>query len=181
MGRDRAADFAFHQGEESPLPPVRREPALKEKPAFAWGEDVKDRFRIDPQALADQGLETDTDAEKRVADMPQGNSPEDNLARTEAREEMEELIRALREKISLAKLDQADSGVQIAALKKQIEETTEDVLPALTGERIKQLKEHQERKQQADEVLRASEEKLKRAEARYQTAFPDMPLPSEGM
>lgn len=167
---------------KSDLPPLEKSnPKPKEEPKFAFRKSVLDEFRINPQELADQGLETDDEGDKRVRDIVSRITEKEALEKTENREEGVELIKALREKVSVLKLEQSDSEVQINVLRKQIEETTEDTLPALTGERIKELKKYQDEKRQADETLRVSQEKLTRAEAQYRLAFPDFPIDSEGM
>ena len=176
--RERGSDFEFHVG-KSDLPPLEK-PKPKE-PEFAFRGDALDDFRINPQELTDQGIETDDEGNERVKNIVPRITEKEALEKTEDREERVEIIKALREKVSVLKLEQADSEVQINVLKKQIDETTEDTLPVLTGERIKELKKYQEQKKQIDETLRVSQEKLTRAEAQYRLAFPDFPIDSEGM
>ena len=93
----------------------------------------------------------------------------------EARLEDLETIKALREKV--ARLREAE--VEINMLREQIEGTTEETLPALTGERVKRLKELQEGIGVDDSAEKLMEytKKLQAAEARYRTVFPDFPLP----
>lgn len=94
----------------------------------------------------------------------------------EARLEDMETIKVLREKVAALRLEQADNDAQIVRLSDQIQSTTEEALPALTGERVKQLKEYQEKKRTIDSSVAEYGKKLSGAEARYRTAFPGFPL-----
>jgi hypothetical protein len=170
----RSEDFYFGTGEKSSLPPLEK-PKPKE-PEFAFRGTGLDEFRINPQELADQGLETDDEGAERIKNIPQSLTAEERLAKKENREEMVEAIKALQEKVSVLKLEQADCDIQIKTLKDQIEGTTEETLPSLTGERVKQLKDYQGRMSQVSEDLRRYQDKLTRTETQYRLAFPDSPL-----
>ncbi len=64
--RERGGDFEFHVG-KSDLPPLEK-PKSKE-PAFEFRGSAIDEFKISPQELTDQGVETDDDGDERVKEM----------------------------------------------------------------------------------------------------------------
>lgn len=67
--RERGGDFEFHVG-KSDLPPLEK-PKPKE-PVFEFRGSGLDEFKVSPQELADQGVETDDDGDERVKEMALG-------------------------------------------------------------------------------------------------------------
>lgn len=89
------------------------------------------------------------------------------------RQEQLASILALRNKVAELRLQQGDSEIQIAHLKDQIQSAPDTEVPALTGERVQELKRYQTLVAEASASLPQYEEKCRLMEARYRTVFPD--------
>lgn len=104
--------------------------------------------------------------------IPVGEATEVHVdEKEEARLERLEAIKAMQEKVTALRLEQSDNDTQIANLTEQIQKASDDELPALTGERVKQLKGFQTKKEMTDARLGEYEKKLQVAEAQYRTVF----------